>query len=859
MSIVYLQDYQPSNYLIKRVYLEIKLDEEATQVRSEIEFYHNTGHGLNSDNQLVLHGEGLTLQDITLDRQQLEPNAYEVTDSALIIKNPPAHFTLYVTNLINPKTNTSLNGLYFASKIFCTQCEPEGFRKITYYLDRPDILAVFTTKIIASKISCPVLLSNGNLVDKGDVNDKLHYAVWHDPFKKPSYLFALVAGNLIAVEDHFQTKSNRLITLKIYVEHENLDQTSHSMLALKKAMLWDEENYGREYDLDIYMIVAVNDFNMGAMENKGLNIFNSKYVLGRPETATDDDFVGIDLVIGHEYFHNWSGNRVTCRDWFQLSLKEGFTVYREQQFTSYVTQSKVGRIKDVRTLRNSQFLEDAGPLAHSVQPSSYQQINNFYTATIYSKGAELIGMQKTILGDKAYRKATDHYFNKFDGQAVTIDDFVNVLSESSGIDLRQFKRWYQQPGTPQVTIIQEFVNDKLIIKLRQHNPKSPDGEPLLIPLNTRFMDRDGKKLYEAILMLREFEQEFVFGPFASKPIIALNRGFSAPIQLHFEQDLAEKYILIAHETDSYTQWNSIQEIYLKAIKNIIVDKVELARPELIAVLTKFLLSPHNDNALKAMCIAMPTFNEVLTTMPEVDPLEVVAAMDKLQNYLACNLEEILWQLFTSCNTVQKYAYTPSRVADRLLKGSILYILINAYPTKYLNPVIKLFDEADNMTDTYWALKCLNHINTPERTEYFAKFYHKWSENKLIVNKWLGLQAASKLPNTLEVVKELLNHKSFNLANPNNVYALINGFCEQNPLNFHALDFSGYKFLTQIVTKLNTINPQVAATVLTPFSKFKKYDQIRAQAIVNELRLLSAIDHLSSDVQEIVNKSLDDYA
>jgi len=862
MSITYLKDYQPSNYLIKRVYLEIKLDEEFTRVSSEIEFYCTTSNKNNQsyyDGELTLHGEGLHLEEIAIDRQKLASNRYEINNEQLILKNPPLHFTLYITNTIDPKANTSLNGLYFASNLFCTQCEPEGFRKITYYLDRPDVMAIFTTKIIASKQSCPVLLSNGNLVDKGDIDEQLHYAVWHDPFKKPSYLFALVAGNLIAVEDHFHTKSKRLVTLRIYVEHQNLDQTSHAMLALKKAMQWDEETYGREYDLEIYMIVAVNDFNMGAMENKGLNIFNSKYVLARPETATDDDFVGIDLVIGHEYFHNWSGNRVTCRDWFQLSLKEGFTVFREQQFTHYVTQSKIGRIKEVRVLRNSQFLEDSGPLAHSVQPASYQQINNFYTATIYNKGAELIGMQKTILGDAAYRTATDTYFAKFDGQAVTIDDFVQVLSDSSGVDLKQFKRWYQQPGTPQVTVVQKFTDNKLTLMLSQHNPKAPNDGPLLIPLAMRIIDRAGHELEAKVLMLHESQQQFTFGPFEAKPVVALNRGFSAPIQLNFEQDLAEKYLLIEFETDSYTQWNSLQEIYLKVIQSMIVDQVELVRPELISVLTKFLLSSKIDNALKALCLTMPTFNEILTMLPGSDPVHIVAAIDKVQNYLTANLEQTLWQLFMTCHVTHKYSYEPNFVAERLLKGTALYMLINLSPTKYIKVAMRLFNEADNMTDTYWALKCLNHLPYDERNEYFDKFYCRWSDHKLIVNKWLMLQAISKLPGTLSVVKDLLNHPSFHLANPNNVYALISGFCEQNPLHFHASDFSGYEFLTEIVIKLNTLNPQVAAGVLEPFSKFRKYDLKRQEAIIEQLQILNAAGNLSSDVQEIVDKSLADYA
>jgi aminopeptidase N len=857
MTIVYLKDYKPSNFLIKQVYLEFKLDESATQVNAEIEFYANPNPNPNAEpnsGDLFLDGEELKLLSIAIDRNLLSEHQYQVLDNGLLIKNPPKHFTLYISNTINPTANTALSGLYFASALFCTQCEAQGFRRITYYLDRPDILAVFTVKIVAAKL-CPVILSNGNLVDKGDVDAKNHYAVWYDPFKKPSYLFALVAGNLIGVEDNFQTQSGRLVTLKIYVEHQNLDQTSHAMLALKKAMLWDEQCYGREYDLDIYMIVAVNDFNMGAMENKGLNVFNSKYVLARPETATDDDFVGIDLVIGHEYFHNWSGNRVTCRDWFQLSLKEGFTVFREQQFTNYVTQSKIGRIDEVQVLRNSQFLEDAGPLAHSVQPDSYQQINNFYTSTIYNKGAELIGMQKTILGDKLYRQATDTYFSTFDGQAVTIDDFVATMSHCSGIDLQQFKLWYKQSGTPVVTVVQKFIAGKLHLIMCQHNPNAAEPKPFMIPLAMCLFDANGAQLHNEILMLTKFEQEFIFGPYANTPVVSINRGFSAPISLNFAQDINDKYLLIEYETDSYIQWNCLQEIYLSIIVDIMRAQTDLNNPQLLQVIKRLLLNSAIDNSLKAMFITMPTFNEVLAVAKQANPLQIVVAINKLKFYVASKLEAILEQVFSANNVSAKYAYEPLLVASRLLKGTALNLLMAVDSNKYMPYALALFDNADNMTDSFWALKCINNIDSQCRLEYLNKFYQRWADNKLIVNKWLSLQANAQLPNTLEVVTGLLAHGSFNLANPNNVYALILGFCENNPACFHAADLSGYKFLTQIVIKLNTLNPQVAARAIGAFVKFKQYDAKHSQAMIDQLRQIAAIENLSSDLEEIIHKSL----
>lgn len=865
---VYLKDYLESAYIITRTDLDIDLHPTVTTVKSLLTIQKNP-KSKTTTTQLELHGDNLILKQVKLDSKILSSNEYSCNANNLIISQVPDAFELEIVNQIKPQENTALSGLYQSNGMYCTQCEAEGFRRITYYLDRPDVMSKFKVTIHADKKTYPVLLANGNLVAQGADSDTRHYAVWEDPFFKPSYLFAMVAGDLIAVEDNFVTMSGRIVKLKLYVERENLDQSAHAMQALKKAMAWDEEAYGREYDLDIYMIVAVNDFNMGAMENKGLNIFNAKYVLASPATASDADFENIDSVIGHEYFHNWSGNRVTCRDWFQLSLKEGFTVFREQQFTQYITQSPVCRIEQIKLLMARQFTEDAGPLAHPVRPDSYMEINNFYTMTIYEKGAEVIGMLHTILGPKKFRQGTDLYFARHDGQAVTTDDFVAAMQDASGIDLTQFKRWYTQAGTPEVTVFEEYdaATKVYTLKLAQYTPDTPDQInklPLYIPISIGLLDSAGKDmpLDSTVLSLTETEQSFVFKNIAEKPKLSILRNFSAPVRIKHKVSAEQLAFMLAHDSDNFNRWYAGQQLYLQTIMHLI-DSVQhdrsLKLPDLIVDSFKAVLLDKTLNvSLKAELLTLPSTTQIIDAMQEADPDAIYIAKKFVLIALANKLHKELLHAHEQYVLTGPYKYTAHDAAFRNCKNVILFYLTVNKSVEAVKMLTEQYYKSNNMTDTLAAMACLVNIDCPARGEILDDFYQKWQHNPLVINKWLTLQTQSDLDNVLQQVQALTEHVAFDIKNPNKVYALLGGFSAGNPVKFHVVSGAGYKFLTDMIIKLNALNPQIAARLLTPLTQWQKFNPVRQKLMCSELIRIKQTPNLSTDVLEIVSKTLENY-
>lgn len=862
---IYLKDYLPSEYLIERTELDIRLEPEVTTVASVLQIKKNPA-SLSNTGQLILNGEGLTLLAVTLNGASLNATQYKILNNTLQLDNLPDNFSLKIVNTIKPQENTALSGLYKSNNMYCTQCEAEGFRRITYYLDRPDVMSKFIVTIHADKKNYPVLLSNGNLVSKGDDHNNMHYATWEDPFPKPCYLFAMVAGDLVAIEDYFVTMSGRLVTLKLYVERENIEQTAHAMAALKKAMLWDEKTYGREYDLDIYMIVAVNDFNMGAMENKGLNIFNSKYVLVSPATATDLDYEGVDIVIGHEYFHNWSGNRVTCRDWFQLSLKEGFTVFREQQFTQDITQSPVSRIDKVKTLLSRQFSEDAGPLSHPVRPDSYMEINNFYTMTIYEKGAEVIRMMYTLLGPAKFRAGTDLYFSRFDGYAVTTDDFVAALQEASGVDLSQFKLWYTQAGTPEVTVQEVYDPATKIytLTLSQQIPDTPgqtNKQPMHIPVAIGLLDDNGENLPIAtpVLSLQQATQSFVFNNISTKPHLSILRDFSAPVKLKHKQSVEELAFLLENDSDNYNRWNAAQQLYMQTLLELAVNVqqgIELQLPQAIThTFSTVLLDQGLNLDLKAELLTLPSLQLLMDNMHPADPDALYTAKKFVITSLAKKLNKELYAAYDGCVLFGPYRYTANDCAYRNCKNIILGYILSNKTQDGIALALNQYRKSNNMTDAIAALAGLASIEGNERIECLIEFYDTWSSNPLVINKWLTIQACADLDNVLDEVKSLMQHKGFDIKNPNKVQALIAAFCVGNPVHFHTLTGDGYKFLADIVLQLNSINPQVAARTLTPLTQWQRFETKRQKLMCAELIRIKQADKLSMDVMEIVTKAL----
>ncbi|MDR3492824.1 MAG: aminopeptidase N [Gammaproteobacteria bacterium] len=865
---IYLKDYVVSDYLINQVELEIQLDEVYTIVKSILTIQVNP-ESEHPSKELILVGDALELESITLAGKKLSPDQYSVTPEKLIVFNVPSEFKLEIVTHIKPQENTALSGLYKSSGNYCTQCEAEGFRRITYYLDRPDVMARFTTKIIADAKSYPILLSNGNLIEQGLLDDGKHWVRWEDPFKKPCYLFALVAGDLDFIEDHFVTQSGRRVLLRIYVERGNKDKCDHAMQAVKKAMRWDEEKFGREYDLDIYMIVAVSDFNMGAMENKGLNIFNTKYILAKSETATDEDFVHVESVIAHEYFHNWTGNRITCRDWFQLSLKEGLTIFRDQSFTADTTSRSVARIQDVIALRAQQFPEDNGPLAHAVRPESYIEINNFYTATIYNKGAEVIRMMKTIIGEQAFRKGMDLYFTRHDGQAVTINDFAQAMQDASGVDLTQFKLWYSQAGTPVLEIKDEYdaTQKKYRLTIRQScpaTPNQPDKKPFYIPIKFGLMDKQGKEfsLPDSVLHLKKPEEVFEFSDISSHPVPSLLREFSAPVKMKFKLSDESLQLLFKHDSDGFNRWEAGQQyavnVLLKLINDVQLGKTLQVPAGYLEAFQHVLNQQLDDKWLLAEMLTLPSMKYIADQMDVVDVDAIYLAREFLLSEIASFNQDIFQKLYLENQDNIDLAFSIEETGKRQLKNISLFYMM--YLTGGNDSVELCFNQFNasltkNMSNTMGALRCLTNSESPLREQAFAQFYKTWKENPLVMDKWFSLQAVSKLPDTLNQVKNLLTHPAFDIKNPNKVYALIGAFGQQNVLHFHAADGSGYEFLASVVQQLDALNPQVAARMVRPLTEWKRYDKMRGDLMVQQLKNILDNKKLSNDVYELVSKSL----
>ncbi len=864
---IYLRDYKVPDFLIDSVNLEFELGEDITKVKSQLVIRHNPLAN-NATRDLVLQGENLTLKSVAMDGKLLDALQYRLHESTLTIYSIPEKCTLEIITWIIPQDNTELSGIYKSSVNFCTQCEAEGFRRITYFLDRPDVMARYTTTIIADEKCYPVLLSNGNLVSSGKLEQGKHWAKWEDPFKKPSYLFALVAGDLEYIEDLFVTKSGKSVTLKIFVEKGNRDKCSHAMQAVKKAMRWDEEKFGREYDLDIYMIVAVSDFNMGAMENKGLNIFNTKYILAKAETATDEDFVHVESVIAHEYFHNWTGNRITCRDWFQLSLKEGLTVFRDQCFTADTTSQTVERIHSVNDLRVSQFPEDAGPLAHPVIPESYIEIDNFYTSTIYNKGAEVIRMMQTILGDALFRQGMDLYFERHDGQAVTIEEFVKAMEDASGIDLKQFRLWYSQAGTPTLDVHDHYDEASQTYKLTIKQttlptPGQSEKQALHIPVSIGLLDVQGKEILHEVLQVKKPEETFEFKQISSRPIPSLLRHFSAPVKIQYAYTDAALGLLFKHDNDMFNQWEAGQKYAIHQVLRLMeqhknnqpmqVDKL------FIDAFKHVLQNTKNDKLFLATLLALPSERYLAEQMDVIDVDAIHMAREFLLQEVALHAKDELFKVYKkNHNMIHLYQFDMKEMGSRSLRNVCLSYLSRLNDTQHRDLCVRQFKEAItlNMTDTIAALKCLSNIECHDREPALDAFYTKWQHNALVVNKWFSIQAESSLPGTLNQVKALLKHPAFDIKNPNKVYALIAAFTHRNPVRFHAADGAGYEMLADIVIKLDALNPNVAARMVKPLTDWKRYDTHRQELIRTQLEIILGNKKISRDVYELVSKSLE---
>jgi aminopeptidase N len=873
---VYLKDYLPPAYLVERIDLTFHLGEELTTVIAEQTLFRNPDSA-SGPAILKLNGRSLRLIAVSLDGIPLPASRYTVDDESLSLDDLPQDrpFTLLIETEIKPQLNTALTGLYKSSGNFCTQCEAEGFRNITYYQDRPDVMARFTTTIYADKTLYPVLLSNGNLVASADCGDGRYWAKWEDPFKKPSYLFALVAGQLEFIEDSFTTMSGRRIPLRIYVQKRNIEKCEHAMHSLKLAMKWDEEAYGREYDLDLFMIVSVDDFNMGAMENKGLNIFNSALVLAKPETATDVDYDHITGVIGHEYFHNWSGNRVTCRDWFQLSLKEGFTVFRDEMFTADMTSHAVKRIQDVSMLRAQQFREDSGPLAHPVRPESYVEINNFYTHTVYTKGAEVVRMYHTLLGADTFRKGTDLYFERHDGQAVTTDDFARAMEEVSGRDLTQFKRWYSQAGTPVLDVTDQWnqAAGQYILTIAQHTPPTPGQDvkqPFHIPVRVGLLAPDGSDCplamqgetdapTERVLELREATQRFVFTGLSERPTPSLLRGFSAPVKLNFDYSNEQLAFLMGNDRDEFNRWDMGQRLGLRLIAELMQKRKSgepLSVPEsFIKAVRNNLTDTKLDKRLIAEALILPEESYVAEQTPEVDPQAIHAARRFVIHELAVRLHDEFLRVYNANRDDGPYTIDGAAIGRRTLKNICLAYLVENGTEDMRALCMKQFESANNMSDQLAALMTLANCDCPQRKQALDAFYEQWKDEPLVVDKWIIAQSSSRLPDTLETVKSLMSHPAFTMSNPNKVRALVAGFAMRNLARFHDPSGAGYEFLADRVLELNKTNPQIAARLLTPLSGWRRYIPGLQKLMKAQLERIMKDPDLSRDVYEIADKSL----
>lgn len=872
-TVKYRKDYQAPDYAITATRLTVEITDAKTVVISDLDMQRLTC--ANDTAPLVLDGEQQTLLSIKLNDNLLPPHEYQLTEHHLTLNNLPNSFTLSISSEIHPETNTSLEGLFKSQDMYCTQCEAHGFRRITYYLDRPDVLSTFTCKIIADRSLYPVLLSNGNKIGAGQLDQNRHYAVWHDPFRKPCYLFALVAGDLAVLKDEYVTASGRPVALEIYTAHQDIAKCQYAMKALKQAMRWDEERFGREYDLDIYMIVAASDFNMGAMENKGLNIFNTKYVLADSATSTDLDFQNVQAVIGHEYFHNWTGNRVTCRDWFQLSLKEGLTVFRDQEFTSDHHSRAVKRIEDVKIIRGQQFAEDASPMSHPIRPESYIEMNNFYTVTVYNKGAEVIRMQYTLLGAEGFCRGMDLYFQRHDGQAVTCDDFVTAMADANHVDLTQFRLWYAQAGTPELIVKDHYdpITKTYTLTIQQRCAPSA-GQLIKLPfhipikvglisltgaaLNVKYQD----KLTEThLLELREPEQQFVFEEVTQAPIPSLLRDFSAPVKLDYAYSEAQLQILSACDSNPFNRWDAGQTLAARLILQL-TDAIQAGRPlrlpaAFIDVIKATLLAADLDKALIAKAITLPNERILGEIVSTIDPLSLHQAREFVLNELAINLKDLFSEIYQQNHETAPYAIDRTASAKRRLKNACLSYLMQGSESSAITLCQTQFAHANNMTDQLAALQLLANCRDSKACDTaLASFYQQWQNEALVLDKWLMVQSTSKRSDTLARVETLLTHPAFDYKNPNKVYALLMSFSQNIP-HFHAVDGSGYQLMETAIAKLDALNPQVAARLVRSLMNWRRYHQPQQQAMKRSLAALAQRPKLSKDVYEIVSKSLSD--
>jgi aminopeptidase N len=872
---VRLKDYRPPDWLIDTVELDVSLDPTATKVRAKLTVKPNFAGAPVS---LVLDGEELKLISLALDGKPLPNGGFAATPEQLTIAQPPNRpFVLEIETVIDPTANTQLMGLYRAGATYCTQCEAEGFRRITYFLDRPDVMAAYTTRIEADRSEAPVLLANGNLVAQGDVpGTNRHFAVWHDPFKKPCYLFALVGGKLARVADSFNTMSGREVALHIYVEPGKEDRCLYAMDSLKRAMRWDEETFGREYDLDIFMIVAVSAFNMGAMENKGLNIFNDKYVLAKPETATDHDFMAIEAVIAHEYFHNWTGDRITCRDWFQLCLKEGLTVYRDQEFTADQRSRPVERIGDVRSLRAHQFVEDAGPLAHPVRPELYHEINNFYTSTVYDKGAEIVRMIKVLLGGDLFRKGMDLYFARHDGEAATVEQFVQCFADVSGRDFSQFMRWYSQAGTPEIRAAPHYDARARTYRLDitqtiPPTPGQPDKAPMLVPLAVGLVGKDGvdrplvldgRPLRGGVLELTQPRQSFLFTDLAERPIPSLNRGFSAPIKLTLPIESDDLRLLARHDPDPFNRWQAVQTLAMALLsRNVAALRAGVpARDDdgLMAALGTILADGDLEPAFIALALSPPSEADIAREIGrDVDPDAVFVARRTLRAAIGERHDAALAETYRRMVTGGPYRPDAQSAGRRALKNVCLDLLATTQRGEAIARASAQYENADNMTDRMAALETLSRHDRPERAVALEDFYRRYADDPLVIDKWLALQAAIPEPATLDRVRALTSHSAFSIANPNRVRALIGSFAQVNHTQFNRSDGAGYEFVADFVLALDPKNPQVAARLMGAFRSWRALEARRRERAQATLRRVAATPALSRDVGDIVARTLAD--
>jgi aminopeptidase N len=868
---VRLQDYRAPDFRISEIALDFVLEPNQTRVTATT----NVARAGAANAPLVLNGEHMKLLSVAIDGKTLNASSYKLDEETLTLPDVPDSFKLEVVTEIAPARNTALTGLYVSDGIFCTQCEAEGFRRITYFLDRPDVLARYTTRIEASKTAYPVLLSNGNLIGSGDLPGGRHFATWQDPFPKPCYLFALVAGDLGVLRDEFVTMSGRRVALAIYVEHGNEAKVAYAMDSLKRAMRWDEEAYGREYDLDIFMIVAVSAFNFGAMENKGLNIFNDKLLLASPETATDDDYARIESVVAHEYFHNWTGNRITCRDWFQLSLKEGLTVFRDQNFSADMRSRAVKRIEDVKMLRMRQFQEDGGPLAHPVQPDAYITIDNFYTATVYEKGAEVIGMLHTLVGDEGYRKATDLYFARHDGQAATVEDWVKCFEDANGRDLKQFRLWYAQAGTPVVEAKGSYdaANRRYALTLSQSlaaTPGQPSKKPMQIPVRLGFVGQNGRALplalegenivgpEERVLELSAAEQTFVFVDVPEDPLLSIGRGFSAPANFKLPLTRQSRAALMARDSDAFNRWEAGQTL----ARDVLLDMADQAKTQAapstdgiyLDAIREVLARAEDDPAFAALMLVPPFESELAMARTPVDPDAIHAARTALVRAIATTHGarlKVLYGKFT-----QDGAFSPDAksAGKRSLRNAALRYLTAADDEPAATLADAHYRAASNMTDMIAGLAALSRMNSPLRDAAFAHFYDRFRSDPLVLDKWLSLQAGSSLPGTVAGVRALMKHPAFDIKNPNRVRSLVGAFAG-NHLRFHARDGEGYALVGETVRTLDGVNPQVAARMAGAFENWRRYDGPRQALMRGEMETIAKMTGLSTNLFEVTTKML----